>query len=42
MGSRYDAPTAAATSTATPDQPVEEQSSIDIWKSLDEGEDPTA
>lgn len=36
MGAKYDAPT-AATSTA----PLEEQSSIDLWKSLDEGTDPT-
>ena len=41
MGSRYDAPAASEDATR-PDQPVEEQSSIDIWKSLDEGEDPTA
>ncbi|MCA1982523.1 Trp biosynthesis-associated membrane protein [Nocardioides nematodiphilus] len=36
MGAKYDAPT-GATSTA----PLEEQSSIDLWKSLDEGTDPT-
>ncbi|GAA3822476.1 Trp biosynthesis-associated membrane protein [Nocardioides panacisoli] len=42
MGSRYDAPTASAEDPSAPGQPVEEQSSIDIWKSLDEGEDPTA
>jgi uncharacterized membrane protein (TIGR02234 family) len=38
MGSRYDAPTGAA----EPDRPVEEQSNLDLWKSLDEGHDPTS
>jgi len=41
MGSRYDAPApggAAPTSTA----PAEERSNAELWKSLDEGEDPTA
>lgn len=42
MGSRYDAPTGAANGAAETAQPVEEQSSLEIWKSLDEGEDPTA
>lgn len=42
MGSRYDAPTASASGAGSPAQPVEEQSSLEIWKSLDEGEDPTA
>ena len=42
MGTRYDAPTGAAEDAVAPGRPVEEQSSIDIWKSLDEGEDPTA
>ena len=38
MGSRYDAPgTAAAAAT-----PPEEQSSLDLWKAMDEGRDPTA
>ena len=41
MGSRYDAPTAGGTATAAGTQP-EEQSNLDLWKSLDEGEDPTA
>lgn len=38
MGRRYDAPAGAK-----PEQkPLEEQSTIDVWKSLDEGRDPTA
>lgn len=39
MGSRYDAPTGAA---APPPKPAEEQSSLDLWKAIDEGRDPTA
>jgi len=39
MGSRYDAPTAAAGPVAVP---PEEQSSLDLWKAMDEGRDPTA
>ena len=39
MGTRYDAPGAA---TAPPPAPPEEQSSLDLWKALDEGHDPTA
>ena len=39
MGSRYDAPTALV---ATSEAPPEEQSSLDLWKALDEGRDPTA
>jgi hypothetical protein len=39
MGSRYDAPT---THDATPsDAPAEERTSLDLWKSMDEGDDPT-
>jgi uncharacterized membrane protein (TIGR02234 family) len=39
MGTRYDAPgTPAAPKTVPP----EEQSSLDLWKALDEGRDPTA
>lgn len=38
MGSRYDAPTGAA---APPDKPAEEQTSLDLWKAMDEGRDPT-
>lgn len=41
MGAKYDAPTGAE-HTATTDVPLEEQSSIDLWKALDEGTDPTA
>lgn len=41
MGSRYDAPTAGAATTAAGKEP-EEQSNLDLWKSLDEGGDPTA
>jgi uncharacterized membrane protein (TIGR02234 family) len=37
MGSRYDAPGPGE----TPDAPLEEQSNLDLWKSLDEGHDPT-
>jgi uncharacterized membrane protein (TIGR02234 family) len=37
MGSRYDAP-----GTATPPAPAaEDQSSLDLWKAMDEGRDPT-
>ena len=45
MGRRYDAPAAsadAAVATAAAGVPPEEQSSIDLWKALDEGRDPTA
>lgn len=38
MGSRYDAPSGAA---GTAEGGVEELSNIDIWKSLDAGQDPT-
>lgn len=46
MGTRYDAPTRRS-STATPaagtaPEHLEEQQNIDLWKSLDEGTDPTA
>jgi uncharacterized membrane protein (TIGR02234 family) len=41
MGSRYDAPGAAAPGDSS-DAPAGERSSIDLWKSLDEGDDPTA
>jgi uncharacterized membrane protein (TIGR02234 family) len=37
MGSRYDAPGAAREQV-----PAEEQSHLDLWKSMDEGRDPTA
>lgn len=43
MGSRYDAPTAGGSSTATASStPSEEQSNLDLWKAMDEGADPTA
>jgi uncharacterized membrane protein (TIGR02234 family) len=38
MSSRYDAPTAAAT-TPGPDAPTDD---LSVWKALDEGHDPTA
>lgn len=38
MGTKYDAPTAAA----VPDKAPEDQSSLDLWKAMDEGRDPTA
>lgn len=46
MGSRYDAPTvgsgaATAGSAAAVGQDSVEQSNLDLWKSLDEGHDPT-
>jgi uncharacterized membrane protein (TIGR02234 family) len=37
MGSRYDAPTGASAPLPAP----EDRSSIDLWKSLDAGQDPT-
>jgi len=37
MGSRYDAPGTAATPAPDP----EDQSSLDLWKAMDEGRDPT-
>ena len=39
MGTRYDAPGAAP---APPVAPPEEQTSLDLWKAMDEGRDPTA
>jgi uncharacterized membrane protein (TIGR02234 family) len=39
MGSRYDAP--ATHEPRTSDVPAEERSNLDLWKSMDEGEDPT-
>ena len=41
MGAKYDGPAAAGAEAAS-STPVEEQSNLDIWKSLDEGSDPTA
>lgn len=40
MGAKYDGP--AAGGDVPVRTPVEEQSNLDIWKSLDEGSDPTA
>jgi len=40
MGTRYDAP--GTTDDAPKETPVEEQTNIDLWKSMDEGHDPTA
>ena len=37
MGTRYDAPT----SGPKPEKPLEEQTNLDLWKSIDEGQDPT-
>jgi len=37
MGSRYDAPVAAAPSTTGPDA-----DSLELWRALDDGQDPTA
>ncbi|HWU22896.1 MAG TPA: Trp biosynthesis-associated membrane protein, partial [Nocardioides sp.] len=42
MGSRYDAPTAGADAGPAATAPAEEQTNIELWKSLDEGRDPTA
>ncbi len=41
MGSRYDAPGSGPEEPAG-DVPPEERSNLDLWKSLDEGRDPTA
>jgi len=39
MGSRYDAP---GEDGVTASLPVDEQSSLDLWRAMDEGRDPTA
>ena len=39
MGSRYDAPTGTVEG---PEATGEDQTSLDLWKSIDEGRDPTA
>ncbi|WP_164477863.1 Trp biosynthesis-associated membrane protein [Nocardioides pantholopis] len=39
MGSRYDAPTGAAPQQAAA---PEDRSNLDLWKAMDEGQDPTA
>jgi hypothetical protein len=38
MGSRYDAPGVQSEPASVP---PEDQSSLDLWKALDEGKDPT-
>lgn len=40
MGSRYDAPTAPTRHEVS--KPAEERDAADLWKALDEGDDPTA
>ncbi|WP_182526382.1 Trp biosynthesis-associated membrane protein [Nocardioides dongkuii] len=44
MGRRYDAPAdaAAAPAAAQPDADAGDRSSLDLWRALDEGHDPTA
>lgn len=41
MGAKYDAPAGSPAAPSGRVAPVEEQSSLDLWKSLDEGRDPT-
>ena len=41
MGRRYDAPVEPV-AEATPDQAPEDRTNLDLWKSIDEGHDPTA
>lgn len=44
MGTRYDAPTGAGSTSGSAEgaaKEPEEQSNLDLWKSLDEGTDPT-
>ena len=40
MGTRYDAPGAATGSAARPVEP-DESTNLDLWRAMDEGEDPT-
>ncbi|MCB0894665.1 MAG: Trp biosynthesis-associated membrane protein [Nocardioides sp.] len=42
MGSRYDAPGTGAAPDPAAARPPEDQSSLDLWKAIDEGRDPTA
>jgi hypothetical protein len=37
MGTRYDAP-----GSGRDERPPEDRTSLDLWKSMDEGRDPTA
>jgi uncharacterized membrane protein (TIGR02234 family) len=41
MGTRYDAPTGAGGVPESPGADPEERTNLDLWKSLDEGTDPT-
>jgi uncharacterized membrane protein (TIGR02234 family) len=41
MGRRYDAPAGGAASGTRAATPAEEQGSLELWKALDEGRDPT-
>jgi len=40
MGNRYDAPS-TRDKASSDDTPAEERTSLDLWKSMDEGDDPT-
>lgn len=40
MGARYDAPSVQGAPSS--DGPTEERTSLDLWRSMDEGDDPTA
>jgi uncharacterized membrane protein (TIGR02234 family) len=40
MGKRYDAPSTGR-GKSSDDTPAEERTSLDLWKSMDEGDDPT-
>jgi uncharacterized membrane protein (TIGR02234 family) len=42
MGRRYDAPAAAADTQEQAPPPPEERSNLELWKAMDEGQDPTA
>lgn len=41
MGTRYDAPTGSTATAAPPPENAADQTNLDLWKSLDEGTDPT-
>ncbi|GAB7003788.1 hypothetical protein JCM18899A_12600 [Nocardioides sp. AN3] len=42
MGRRYDAPAGASAAERDARVPLAERSSLDVWKSLDQGHDPTS
>ncbi len=42
MGSRYDAPTAGGGAAAADLVDPADRSSLDLWKAMDEGRDPTS